>query len=70
MDGSNLAKDAGAKAAGQALIRDKAFVAGQWVSESERIEVDDPAEGDVRLDGTPRGRDETRTAEIRALCGF
>lgn len=24
----------------------------------------------VRLDGTPRGRDETRTAEIRALCGF
>lgn len=24
----------------------------------------------VRLDGTPRGRDAARTAEIRALCGF
>ena len=24
----------------------------------------------VRLDGTPRGRDEVRTAELRKLCGF
>lgn len=47
MDGSTLAKDKDAKASGRALIREQAFVAGKWISEGERIEVDDPAEGDV-----------------------
>jgi succinate-semialdehyde dehydrogenase/glutarate-semialdehyde dehydrogenase len=45
MDGSNHPQDA--KASGLAMIRQDAFVAGQWIAEGSPIEVDDPAEGGV-----------------------
>ncbi|HZY75715.1 MAG TPA: aminotransferase class IV [Jatrophihabitantaceae bacterium] len=60
-----------AAAAGRPVVTAPATVAdlhaadSLWLIGSVRGPVDV-----VRLDGKPRGRDEARTAEIRALCGF
>ena len=44
MDDANLSKSDAAKALGLKLMRQEALVAGRWVSEGERLEVEDPAE--------------------------
>ena len=44
MDDSSLAKNETAKAAGAALIREAALVAGRWTNEGEALPVEDPAE--------------------------
>ena len=47
MDDAAVSKLQAAKAAGQALIREQALIAGDWVEGSGRIEVEDPAEETV-----------------------
>ena len=47
MDDAGVPKLEAARAAGQALIREQALVAGEWVDGSGRIEVEDPAEETV-----------------------
>ena len=47
MDDAGVSKLEAARAAGQALIREQALVAGEWVDGSGRIEVEDPAEETV-----------------------
>ena len=47
MDDAAVSKLQAAKAAGQALIREQALVAGKWVDGQGRIEVEDPAEETV-----------------------
>ena len=47
MDDAAVSKLPAAKAAGQALIREQALIAGDWVEGSGRIEVEDPAEETV-----------------------
>ncbi len=47
MDDAGVSKLQAAKAAGQALIREQALVAGDWVEGHGRIEVEDPAEETV-----------------------
>ena len=43
MDDSSSTKSEALKALGRSLIRDSALVAGEWVSEGDRLEVEDPA---------------------------
>ena len=47
MDDAGMSKLEAAKASGQALIREQALVAGEWVDGDGRIEVEDPAEETV-----------------------
>ena len=44
MDDSTLSKSEAGKALGLKHMREAAFVAGQWVNDGDRLEVDDPAE--------------------------
>lgn len=70
MDDASLSAMQGARAKGMALIRDRALIAGEWVSGDGAIEVEDPAEQQVIGTVPKLGADQVHTAVKAASDAF
>jgi succinate-semialdehyde dehydrogenase/glutarate-semialdehyde dehydrogenase len=70
MDGANLSVMEALKAKGRGLIRETALVGGRWITDGERLEVEDPAEETV-LGAVPKlPRERVDEAIERAADAF